>query len=188
MNSEVALRALEERHKESETKLNELKLLLGYRKSHHAALYAHLRTLFARTRDEKDPATGLHGVLVFESGKYMRISAGATPSIINLLGMMGAMQGEIVQQAVARQVGDFKTAQVGDRYNPELGKTQCVSCDDGDPDGSHAEKELRENGKAWLGLVIEVAVNFYGGYLSPRAQELVAELKGEALPADAEVS
>jgi hypothetical protein len=160
----------------------------GHRRANLAALYAHLRTLLAMTRSKEDPITGIHGVAVTERMRFVYVAAGATPPLPELLSMIGHLQGKIIEQATARQIGDLKGAGAGDRYNPELDRAQCVQCEDGDPDGSHAEQELRDNGKAWLGLCVEVAQEFYGPYLSEKALALLAELTAEALPAGTDVS
>lgn len=162
--------------------------MIGYRRANHAALYAHLRTLIASTLAGKDLTIGLHGVAVTELGKFTSISAGGTPELQALLQALAHLQGKVIAQAVARRVGDTKTAEVGDQYDPELGRARCVGCGDGDPSGEHAREELRENGRAWLGLTIAVAMEFYGEHLSDRAKELLSELKAEALPMSAEVS
>lgn len=73
-----------------------------------------------------------------------------------------------------------------DQINADTGKTHCIQCADGDPTGQHAIEERME--KAFLGVVIRVAEEFYGPYLNDKAKFALAELKAEALPADAAVS
>ena len=163
-------------------------LKLGYRRANLAALYAHLRSLIAATLRDDDPVVGLHAMCLSEKGFVYSVSAGATPTLDRVLSGIGSLQGLVTIQAVARMVGDLKQAQVGDQFDPALGKTRCIGCDDGDPDGSHAQEELRRNAQACLGMVVEMTQKFYGDFLSEKARVALGELKAEALPADVKVS
>lgn len=164
------------------------RLIELYRNAHKAALYAHMRMLLAKTFDATNPLLGLHGVCVYESLGVSCISAGSTPDPHILLGGIGGLQGYVLSSFVSRKLGDVKNAGVGDQVNLTLMKTQCVGCDDGDLDGSHAREELEENARAWLGLVLLVASEFYGEYLNDKAKQLIEQLKLEASPASKEVS
>lgn len=164
------------------------RLILGYRKANQAALFANVRSLLARAVVDPDPVVGLHGFYLTESGKALLITAGATPPLKEVLGFLGGLQGLLISSAVARMHEDYKTAQSGDQFDPKLGRTRCVGCDDGDPTGDHARKELEENARAWLGLMIIIGELFYGEHLSDGARRLMADLRAEALPADANIS
>lgn len=160
----------------------------GFRKAHLAALYANLRTLIAHTMDKDNPALGFHGFVFFEDQRYYAISAGSTPDLPQMLSAIGFLEGITTRSAVARQLGDHKTAMTGDTYDPETKTTHCAGCDDGDPTGAHTKKELEENVKAWLGLIVQVASEFYGEHLPEGAAEALYELKCLSLPATANVS
>lgn len=160
---------------------------LGYRAAHHAALYAHLRWLLSRTLSKENPVIGVHAVCVLETG-FTSFSAGAAPELPTMLSMIGHLQGETIRMATARLVGDRKIAQTGDEFNPATGKAHCLNCEDGDPTGDHAENERRENAKAWLGVVIAVAMEFYGPYMSEEALALLVKLTNESIPAEAKIS
>lgn len=162
--------------------------LKGYTAANQAALYAHLRTLIAGTLFEKNPVVGFHGVMICQDNRYVTVMAGGTPEPASLYGMLAGLQGEVLTTGIARQIGNIREAKSGDMYDPELNAARCVSCEGGDPTGSHAEEELRENGKAWLGLVIEVAERFYGAYLTEEAKALLMSLRAEALPTNQDVS
>lgn len=165
-----------------------LKLQLGYRRANQAALYAHLRVLISRTLDPDDPVTGFHGFYHLESGRQYTVLAGETPQLPGLISGLAYVQGMAIEQSTARKVGDFKGAMAGDRYDPAIDRTHCISCEDGDPTGEHAQEELRENARAWLGLVIAVASGFYGPHLPAEAVAPLLALGKLALPADASVS
>lgn len=160
----------------------------GHRRAHQAALYANLRTVLFKCLREKNPVLGVHGFWITEDLDTGWISAGSTPELPYMLSVTGAMQGDQIARAMARQVGDFKKAGVGDTFNAELGATQCIGCEDGDPTGAHAKSELEENARAWLGLTILVAEMFYGPHLPDEVRELLKKLGEHALPADASVS
>lgn len=160
----------------------------GVRLANHAAFYAHVRTMLAGSLSDEDPVVGFHGIVLLESQRYYAVSAGGTPELPSLLSMLARIQGDVLERAIARAVGDKAKAGQGDQFNPALGKTQCISCETGDPDGSHADEELRENAKAFLGLVVAVATKFYGPYLSYSAKAAVKMLALEALPAGSDIS
>ena len=160
----------------------------GLSRAHLAAVYANLRTLLAATLREDDPVIGVFGFSRTERGKSVIITAGATPSIDQLLSCIGWLQGHVTANYVARQIGDMANAGMGDRYNLESGTVHCVSCADGDPTGAHAKEELERNAQAWLGLLVLIAQRVYGEHLPPEAREPLDRLLALALPADTEVS
>lgn len=159
----------------------------GYRKANLAALYANLRGVLGATLREENPIVGLIGLAFNGKGEALHIIAGGTPAAEQMLSAIGYLQGKAVSLMVARQVGDMPLAALGDQFNPASGKTHCVGCEDGDPTGGHAEQELRENARAWLGLVIEIAEKYYGEYLTEEARAGLRDLKKEALPFDAAI-
>lgn len=162
--------------------------LEGYRKAHRAALYAHLRSILAQSSDKRDPLLGLHAVGFFDSGRMGIWSAGMTPPLPVLMSGIGWLQGKVVSNFSHGLYGDHKRAESGDRFDPALGKARCVGCDDGDPAGAHAEEELRENARAWLGLLVGIALDHYGKHLPGPAVELLSQLSGFAIEADAKIS
>ena len=177
-----------QQEQEAEEMLKQERTRLGYRRANQAALYAHLRTLLAATLVKNNPIIGLHGVLLHENGETMYTSAGGTPlTLAPLFSGLGALQGHLVDQIFARQRGGFKGALTGDTFDPKTGLTHCVACEDGDPSGNHAAHELEENARAWLGLLVEVALSFYGAHLPTQAGLLLDSLQQFTLAPDAKV-
>lgn len=180
--------------KSEATQSNELspEVVEGIRKAHLAAFYANMRGILAQSLDKKAPICGLHGVTyTFDNAGVPRggiFSAGCTPHLNQLLTGIGALQGHLTANYISRQVEDLKNSNSGDVFDPELGKPRCVKCNDGDLDGSHAREELEKNARAWLGVVVAIAQEFYGEFLSDNAKVALVALQVEALPADEQVS
>lgn len=160
----------------------------GYRKANLAALYAHLRTLLARTVDPDNPVVGFHGIAFSEDLRYYVVSAGSTPELPAMLSALSFLEGLQIKTHIARQLGDHKTAMSGDAFDPATNTVHCVGCEDGDPTGEHAKAELAANAKAWLGLTLLVGQSFYGEHLPAEALAILASLEPFALPAGADVS
>lgn len=160
----------------------------GLRKANRAALYANLRTILVASMRPEKPLVGIHLFGFDEDNRLYIWSAGATPALHDMMRGVGSLQGWLIANAVNMQLGELKKANVGDGYDPLLDKTRCLSCEDGDPTGEHAEEELRLNAKAWLGVTCMVADLFYGPYLSDKTKEALKVLLDEALPANLPVS
>ena len=159
----------------------------GYRRAHLAAFYANVRVMIAGSLRDDDPVLGFHGFYITENFRTLILGAGMTPDLSYMLSYAGSMQGRFIMDYVARQAGWLAEAHVGDTFDVQLGAPRCESCDDGDPDGSHAKRELEENARAWIGLTILVAERFYGPHLPAEAHEPLEQLMKMALPADEEV-
>lgn len=164
-----------------------LKTLEGYRRAQRAALYANIRGILAASLDSKDPVLGVYGMGFRQSGAATFLCGGAVPRQ-TLFSAIGAMTGEHTDNRIAHALGDKKGQALGDQYDPKSGKTHCVTCEDGDPTGEHALEELRKNARAWLGLLTDVALGYYGEHLPDGARGPLEELAKLALPAGEPVS
>ena len=172
---------------DEKTRLDDQAVRLGYRRAHLAALYANLRAIISASMEKENAAVGFHGVYVKEDTMLYPISSGATPGLPVLLSGMGGLQGIMIENYIARKTGDLTNANIGDNFDPELGKPRCVGCEDGDQDGQHARSELERNALAWLGVVVAVADGFYGEFLPEKVRAMLEELRQHSLPPDTQV-
>lgn len=153
----------------------------GLTEANRAAVFAHLRHVLNNCLHVEHPTVGLIVCTWDALGRGYIHSAGATEFKRTLSALENAKASRI-EQEIAIRTGDIENAELGDQYDEELGATRCVSCEDGDPEGAHAKEELEENARAWLGLLCEVGLEYYGEHISQEAYRLLKELRVFSLP------
>lgn len=139
------------------------------------AMYANLRALLSRVRDEEDPTVGFFAVSI-RASHTTDMHQGGCIRTLEFAGLLDWAKRFLFDQAAARMAGDDAGAGRGDQVRVREGKADIVC---GETDKTEADREKAENGLLLAREALEIACEFYGDSIPTHILDSIDLIRAE---------